>query len=974
MSMKRFIILFLMVSLSCTFAVGQSVTVSGTVTSSDDGIALPGVTVVIKGTSSGVATDLDGNYSIQAQPGSILVFGSMGMLSQEVTVGNTATVDIVMDPDLLSIEEVIVTGYAVQKKTNVTGSIAKIEAKELKSVTTPNVAGMIQGQAAGVFVAQDGGRPGSGSQISIRGRGSINASTAPIWVVDGVIMHGVPQINASEIDNISILKDASATALYGSRGANGVILVTTMRAKTGVNNISFSARTGLTQLNQGNFDLMNSQQLYDYEAAFDNASTNPAYFTPSLTDVDTDWWDIGSKTAVAQDYNLSLTSSNENMKSFLNVGYYNESGAIKTYDYERYSARLNLDYQPLEWLKVMPKLSAYYKTTYSNEGAGYYLNTLLPWDNPYDVNGVPVNAKDAGVTWYGRDEANYLYDAQWNYSKGNTFDLNGSMDFQIRISPAFSFESTNNISFYFYDGMSYSDPRSNDGQQDNGSISNSSAKRITRFSNQLLRYSKIFGDHSINALAAYEYNDYMYQGFDASGKGLAPGREILDVTSEAQSVGGTKNEYVYQSYLANVSYAFTDRYLAQFSFRRDGSSRFGMDERYGNFFTLSGGWNIHNESFFSVDAIDILKLSASFGSVGNTPNAVYGHLSLYALDNQYNGDPSAFPNQLGNPFMTWEKAYESNVSVSTRILNRFNIDFEVYNRNTYDLLSFVPLSTLTGYTGYWANIGSIRNWGFEANVGTEVLKGDFNWNLNFNLGINRNEVSELFNDQAIVSGNKRINVGDDIDTWYMKKWAGVDPDNGDPQWEVVDDVTGDITLTNDYNVATKQNVGTSTPDFFGGVLSSMNYKGFNLDLRFNYVVGNDIYHGARELFDSDGAYPTFNQMVLVDDWSRWESTGDDATHPLAYNGGNRNSHKPSSRYIENGSYLRLKNLRFGYDIPVSLLKTLKMKEASLFFSADNLLTITNFSGADPEVGTGGSIGTGFYPVSKKFMFGVNVTF
>jgi len=973
--MKKIIVLIFMLSFSSYMAMGQSLTVRGTVTSAEDGSTLPGVTVVVKGTSRGVATGIEGNYEIQAERGDILVFSSVGMLSTEIEVGSQATIDVALEPDLLSIEEVVVTGYAVKRKTNVTGSISKVEADDLQKVTAANVEGLLQGQAAGVFVASNSGRPGAGAQISIRGRGSINSSSSPLWVVDGVIMHGVPTLNPNEIENISILKDASATALYGSRGANGVVLVSTKKAKTGVNNISFNARTGLTQLNNGNFDLMDSQQLYDYWGSFANQSSLPSFYDPSLTDVNTDWWDIGSQTAVAHDYNLALTSSTENMKSYLMVGYYNESGAIKTYDFERYNARLNLDYQPAEWLKIQPKFSGYYSKTYSNEAAGYTLNTQLPWDDPYDENGDPVNAKDPNVTWYGRDQNNYLYDAQWNYSKGNTFSLNGNMDFQVRISRDITFESTNNMNFYYYRGMGYTDPRSNSGLQDDGSISNSTAKRITRFTNQLLRYSRNFGDHSINALAAYEYNDYTYESTYAAGKGIAPGREILDVTSEAKSVGGSKNAYAFQSFLFNASYTYTDRYIAQFSFRRDGSTRFGENNRYGNFFTFSGGWNIHNESFFDVAAIDILKLTGSYGSIGNTPNNLYGHLSLYALNNQYNGSPSAFPSQMPNPDMTWEKAFESNIAVELRLYDRFDVELQAYNKNTDDLLSFVPQSTLTGYTGYWANIGSINNKGVEATLGADIFKNsEFNWNLAVNIGLNRNEVTALNEDQAIVSGSKIIEVGEDIDTWYLRKWAGVNPDNGDPQWEVVDETTGEVTLTSDYNSATRQKVGTSTPDFFGGIFSNMSYKGFSLDLNFNFVSGLQIYHAARELFDSDGSYPTFNQMVLADHWSRWEQPGDDATHPLAYYGGNNNSHKPSSRYLEDGSYLRLKNLRFAYTLPVNLLKALNMKEASIFFSGDNLATFTGFSGADPEVGTGGYIGTGFYPVAKKFMFGLNVTF
>ena len=438
---------------------------------------------------------------------------------------------------------------------------------------------------------------------------------------------------------------------------------------------------------------------------------------------------------------------------------------------------------------------------------------------------------------------------------------------------------------------------------------------------------------------------------------------------------GTKNEYALQSILSNWNYSFDDRYLTQFSIRYDGASNFGEENKYGTFFSLSGGWNLHKEKFFKSQIFNQLKLRASYGSVGNRPSSLYPQYDLYDINNSYTGNPAAIPSQLGNKDLAWEKSYQTNIAIDGRVNDRFTFTLEYYDKNTSDLLYFVSLPAVTGYTGYWENIGGVRNKGYEANLGADIFKydSDFSWRMDFNIGFNKNEVNELFNGQEIDRGTKVTRIGNDFNSWFLRKWLGVDPANGNPLWEAVDPNTGEKTVTSDYNEATKQIVGTSSPDFYGGLTSSMGYKNFSLSLNFSFVSGGQILNESREHLDSDGAYPTYNQQVLPEGSSRWEQPGDIATHPLPLYGGNNNSNKVSSRFLEDASYLRLRNVRFGYDLPESVLNKIRLKNAQVYVSADNILTLTDFTGTDPEVGASGSY-YHLYPISNKVVLGLNLSF
>lgn len=963
-------------------------TVKGVVTD-DTGFPIMGASVVVEGTSAGTSTNMDGEYTITVpEGGTALEISYLGMISRVVAIDGQTTINVTLKEDVSQLDEVVVVAYGTQKKSDVTASVTSIDAEELNDVTSSDVSTMIQGKASGVQVLQGSGEPGSVPSIRVRGVSSIDGRVSPLWVVDGVIMHGTPNLNPNEIESISVLKDASATSLYGSRGANGVVVVTTKQAKTGRSELTISTKTGFSQFNQGNFEVMNSRQMYDYYNAFGDTFDREqnAWFNESLLNRDYDWIGNGTQTGVVQDHNLVFTAGTEVTKTYISLGYYDETGTIKGNDFDKLSFRLNHDYKVNDKLTLKPKVGLNYSTREKQQHSMYSMTTYMPWDLPYDDGGNIVNPQEDGVSWIGRDNNNYRYDLQWNYSEGQEFNLYTNFDIEYRFSDHWSFISTNGYTLYKYDSKSYTDPRSNSGLADNGRLYQFNSKRITRFTNQMLKYINSWGDHSLTALVAYEYNDYVYQDFSATGRGIVPGTEILDNAAGPKEVTGGKNEYALQSLLFNSNYAYADRYLAQLSVRRDGASNFGENNQYGTFYSASAGWNIHNENFFNIDAVNQLKLRVSFGAVGNRPRSLYPQYGLYSLKNTYNGVPVATPDQLANEDVSWEKSYQTNIGLDTRLFDRIGLSLDYYIKNTSDLLYFVTIPDVTGYSGYWENIGGVRNRGFEAVVDADIIRKDnFLWTFNFNIGVNRNEVTELLDGEPIVvAGNrKRLNEGDDVNTWYMRKWMGVDPENGDPLWEMIDKETGERSLTNNWNDATPQNVGSSTPDFYGGFGTMVQSHGISLSANFAFTRGNQIYNYNRELYDADGAYPTYNQQVLTNGWNRWEEPGDNATHPKLVHGGNKLSNKLSSRYLEDGSFLRMRNIRLGYELPEKWINSIGLGRLNIYVSGDNLWTLTDFSGMDPEVGvnpdsaqksTADGVYSSLYPVSRRITFGLNASF
>lgn len=935
------------------------------------GETIIGANIMIKGTGTGVSTNIDGGFSIEAATGDELIVSFIGYLTQTIKIDSQKTLNIKLLEDTKTLEEVVVVGYTVQTKSAVTGSVAVVKADKLKDVNTLEVGSMLQGKVSGVYVSGSSGEPGQASKIRIRGKGTLNSSVSPLWVVDGVIVGEDPGLNPNEIDNISVLKDGSATALYGSRAANGVIVVTTKRGEYDANKYSVSVNAGVSLLSTGRLEMMNSQELYDYQKSWNNQS----WFTEELLKHNTDWFKEASKPGLYTNANITYTGSSGRMRSFVMADYYREEGAIKDFTLDRFTFRSNNDVKFTDRFTMSTKISGSLSRTDSQQRSVYNTYLYLPWDFPYNEDGSIRSGQEQD--WRGRDGINDMYDLQWNWSRSKKLTVDGTINFNYQITDWLRFESNNSIRYLSNRSESYTDKRSRSGQSDKGSLSNSNSLLTKQFTNQMIRFEKSFGKHKVNALGAYEYTRHFYESTSAEGRGIQPGREILDVTTGIKSIGGYKDAIATQSALFNANYDYDNRYMGQVSYRMDEPSCFGKNNRMGHFFTVSGGWNIQNETFFESlrESVNQLKVRVSYGSLGNTPGAYYGHYPLYS-SMMYNDEVAYFPSQMGNADLSWEKCYTTNIGIDARFFDRFGVTIDLYNKNTSDLLYYAPLPNISGYTGQYKNVGAINNKGLEISLNADVIRtSKFQWTSDFNIGFNRNRVTELYGGKPELKGLKRLEEGRDMDEWYLREWAGVDPANGSPLWYTTDE-NGKRTTTDSYNKADRVYCGSAAPKFTGGWMNSFSYKGFTLTANFDFVYGNLLYNQSRELLDSDGAYADYNSMKLKSGWKRWEKEGDIATHPKAINGGNKNSNKSSSRYLEKGNYFSLRNLSLGYSIPEKLCGKLGLQRVNVSCSADNLFTLTPFSGVSPQLSdssTDGYAGT-IYPLSRRIVFGLNVSF
>lgn len=953
---------------------GKRKKVTGTVKDAN-GEPIIGATVVEKGTTNGTVTDFDGNFVLEATEGTSLEISYIGYKTQQLTADSGKTLAVILNEDTEVLDEVVVMGYTTQSRNTLTGAAVALKEEKLKDVSTANVSSMLDGKVAGMNVSVSSGKPGGTGRIRIRGKGSLGSSLDPIWVVDGVIYNEDPRLSPNEIDNLTVLKDASSTALYGSRASNGVIVITTKKGSKDRQKFRVNIQQGLSDLSWGNLEMMNAQQLYDYQSAFNSSS----WFTPDLLKHDTDWMDLATQTGLYTNASVSYQGGNEKVDSYLLLDYYRETGAVKEMNYNRYTIRNNNDYKIHEKFKAFTKLQGQYVHTKDQTASLYDSYLYLPWDYPYNEDGTVRTGKEQD--WYGRDKNNYLERQYKNFSAYENFYVSATAGFVWTLLDGLTFESNNNVNYKIARDESYVDPNTIGGQAKSGTISNTNAITANYFTNQMLRYkTNINGKHDIQALVAYEYSRRFYEVTSATAKGIISGKEVISGTTGMDAMSGTKQAFNIQSVLSNVNYSFDGRYMLQASYRLDGSSKFGKDNQYGSFYTFSGAWNFNREKFMQPlsDILTAGKLRASWGVVGNMPDGYYNHLSLYTAS-MYNEEPASFPDQLGNKDLSWEKNQTLNVGVDLSFFNRVNLSLDYYNKYTSDLLYYVKFSAITGYGGQWQNIGAVRNKGFELNLDANLLSlKDWQWDFSFNLAHNKNKIEELYGGAPQISGLRRFEEGRDMDDLYMAEWAGVDPETGSPQWYTTDE-DGKRVLTNSYSEATgaKTYVGSAAPKVTGGFNTMLTWKDLSFSASFAYSMGAKLYASGRELLDSDGAYDTYNQMVLKDGWVRWEKPGDIATHPKAISGGNANAHKTSSRYLEDADYLTLKNITLAYRLPKNFLSKLGLEDVTLSFSADNLFTITPYSQVDPATASYEGNGAGsstVYPTVRKYVFGLSVGF
>lgn len=661
----------------------QDQKLKGQVIDATTGEPVIGVNVLVKGSTNGTITDIDGKYELNAPAGAILQISFIGYKTVEIAA-TTSEQTIKLHEDTETLDEVVVVGYGVQKKESLTGAMSTLKENRLKDVTTPTVENMLNGKVSGVYVAPGSGQPGSNGAVQIRGRATLSGSTSPLWVIDGVIVGEDPGVlNPSDIENMTILKDAASTAIYGSQGANGVIIVTTKMGKSEKMKINASVKLGVSTMTNGKMEVMNGAELYDYYASFPNQEDIKfSRWNPELRNANFDWGELASQAGFTQDYNISLSGGNEKMSSYFSLGYYSEEGTVKGYKYDRYSFRYRSNYKPFSWLTIKPNISGSMKNTDDSQYDYTAKYTMFPWDSPYDEDGNLVPDRYSG--WVDSSDLNYLNSISYgNHTARKTYEFSGNFDFDIKITDWLTFTSVNNYRWTGYFQSTYADPRTDSASGVQGRVEEEQTNNIQRYTNQYLTFNKIFGKHSVQALLAYEFMDTSAKVINAKGTGIVSGFEVLDATATPEEVGGNLTEWAKQSVFAKANYTYDNRYLAEVSLRRDGASNFGDDKKYGNFFSISAGWNINREKWFKADWVDVLKLRASYGSVGNIPYSKYPQYGLYSVSSNYNGIPAILISQVGNKDLTWEQTYTAGVGIDANFFNnRLRFVFDYYNKYT----------------------------------------------------------------------------------------------------------------------------------------------------------------------------------------------------------------------------------------------------------------------------------------------------
>ena len=968
--------------------------VRGRIVDAATGEPIIGASIHVKGNKRiGAVSDMQGGYTLSAAPGVTLVISYIGYETLEVRATEKEQV-IQLKESSKTLSELVVVGYTTQRKESLTGAMISLKDTKLKDMTTPSVSNLLNGKAPGVYVAPGSGRPGSSAAVVIRGQATLNGNTRPLWVIDGVIVGDDPgQLNPQDIEGLTILKDAASTAIYGSAGANGVVVVTTKSSRSGKLRVSASVRAGLSRLNNGNLHMMNGAELYDYFASTGNASTIPfPRWKPALRNDNFDWWALATRTGISQDYNLTIQGGSETMNSLFSLGYYDEKGAVKGFDYKRYNFRLKTAYKPLDWLTIRPMISGAMQTSDDRQYSVSAMYSMLPWDSPYGADGKPVPHQYSG--WVNSNSTNYIRDLQWNHADGRNYEFMGNLDFDARITPWLTFSSVNNYKYVHSTSHGYQDPRSSGGESVQGRITEYHGQVARRYTNQKLLTSNSWGLHNLNGLLAYEFNDYWGKSTDVYGTGFVPGFEVLDITAKPERAKGGIAEWAVQSVFANARYSYDNRYLVEGSIRRDGASNLGSRAKYGTLFSISGGWNIHRESWFGVKAFDQLKLRASYGSAGNRPSALYPQYDLYSIASNYNGQPGMLISQIGNRDLTWERTYTAGIGLDASLWeNRLRLTLDLYSKKTDNILYNVPVTSLTGVTHVYRNIGKMDNRGIEVAIGGDLIRTkDITWSLDLNIGHNANKLTDIFRqydpsgqyiakpviigDGSGIAGSatRILEIGSPIDTYYMPQWAGVDPEDGRPLW-YKEGTDGKKVTTKNYAEAKYYKLGSAAPKVFGGITTSLRWREFDLSATFGYALGGQIYNYSRQELDSDLAYTDRNQMALQKGWSRWQKKGDIATHPRALYNNKDNGNKASSRYLENNSFFKLRTLTLGYNLS---LPQLKIQTLRIYLNAENLLTFTKYSGVDPELPASdgsvmGTTGISVYPPVRRFVLGFNLS-
>jgi TonB-dependent starch-binding outer membrane protein SusC len=963
------------------YSMAQQRTITGRVTDSSDGNSLPGVNVSVKGSNLGTMTDGDGRFSISAADNTVLIFSFVGFTSQEITVGARNVIDVQMQPDIRALSDIVVVGYGVQTKREVTGSISKVEGERLMDMPVPSFEAALQGKAAGVQVIQGSGMAGSGSVIRVRGIASLSAGGDPLYVVDGIPITQDPfingergafnnnplaTINPNDIESVEILKDASAAAIYGSRGANGVILITTKRGDKGKPTFNFSTRHGISQPAR-KLDLLNTNEwLQLYQEAWENdGNTGRAPLPGGISweqaeQTNTDWYDQTTRTGIKQEYNLSMTQGNDKLTSYVGLSYSDNQSFLVGNSYERLSGRVNLDY------KILPNLTATLNTSFSrginnrvfaawSGGLGSAMSESLPFypvrnpDGSYFTGGPnPVRQQEL-LDWRTRENRT-ISNASISYNPIENLRINGSA------------------------GVDYMDLIDDQFEPAEWTTTENIARRyptwITNYTTSLTAaYDyKVNQDNKLTFLVGGEYQRSKTERYNSivAFNVDAPLYKNPDIPDRFDNEGNQLSNPIYTtapdqywaflSYFGRVNYSYKDRLYVTGSARVDGSSRFGRNYRYGFFPSAGVGYVISEESFFpTTNSVSFLKLKASWGMTGNADIPNYQRFGTFFRQagtdgNPYNGEAILYPIRLENPNLKWEEQRTFDIGFELGLFdNRIVADFSYFDKNSTDVLIDRLVQPSTGFSRYFENIAEINNRGVELGLTSKNLTGAFKWTTEINISRLRNKVMDVGPtppDAISGSGDTRVLPGLPVGVNYLNRFARVDPANGLP---IFLDKEGNETY--EFNLEDRVPVGSVVPDAVGGITNSFAYKNFDFTVLFTFTIGGNIYDDAAK-----------RQLGIVSNWNmrrdivdRWREPGDIATFPrltlesTTYGGLPSFWNLNTTQFLYDGSFLRLRNATFGYNIPSQSLTKLKIQAARVFLSGSNLLTFTKFPGSDPEI-------------------------
>ncbi|MCU0450632.1 MAG: TonB-dependent receptor [Bernardetiaceae bacterium] len=984
--------------LAVVSAFAQTRTVSGKVTAADDGSPLPGVSVLIKGTTTGTTTDVNGAYRLANVPEkATLVFSYVGFIRTEVEVGQRTELDLALKSDEKILSEVVVTGYGTQEKREITGAIASVSGQTIQNLPVQSFDRALQGRAAGVQVTALSGQPGGGINVRVRGVGSINAGNDPLYIVDGVqVANGglggqastnvLNSINPNDIESIEVLKDAAAASIYGAQAANGVVLITTKRGKTGRTQFEFSAQEGVVdrlkkldvltatefaQLKIEGFTNRALAQGQDATGVNSARQTAIGSFGDPATVRNTDWQEVGYRRGRLRTYDLSARGGDEKTKFFLSASYNLQEGQVIKSDFRRGTVRLNVDHKATDKLAFEVSINLSSTTQNGTIADGAFINSPIfagPLIMPYQ----PVFKEDGSFNspLAGAFSFNILESVTYETRKSLTNQTVSNFALNYVISPNLRFRSFYGIDYAANRDDNYRDLRVPQFAPTGGSATVQNRTTLNWNTAQTLNFSKRIGDHNLGGLLGAEYREEVRETVTATGQGFPNGLfTTLAAAARPITTTGDYTTWRIASLFGNAKYDYKDKYLATFTLRYDGSSRFGANTRWGLFYAGSLGWRLTGEEFLkNSELLDDLKLRASYGLNGNSQIANFASRALFGLGGQYLDLPGIDPSQLGNNNLSWEVAKTLDFGLDASLFKgRLSATVDVYQRRNERLLLNRQLPSDSGFGAITENVGVVRNRGLEIALNTvNIDAGGFKWATSFNITFQDNKILELNEGRQNIGTN--IRVGYPVQINWFPQYAGVNPADGRVMWL---DTLGNITYNpqaRDFTV-----IGSPIPQSFGGLTNTFSYKGITLEVFFQGQFGG-MHLNNDAFFMENSVSSGWNNLRSQLD-GRWLRPGDVSQFPRTYEGGVEPGSAAigtfSGRHIERGDYIRLKQVTLSYGLPGSVLSKIKLRQVRFFVQALNLLTWTAYTGFDPELlGSG----LGRYPQSRQVTGGISVGF